>query len=233
MNTDSRMKTYAFLAFLLGVFFVYEARQAKKPAVRPGPSAAVAESASPVNEPNVEPPATAVAEPAPVVAPPPAEAIDEAKVKNLRAMAKASLSGFYSAQRAYFAEFGRYTTDLKTAGWLPDKAQMEYKAGFLREGKPNKFNDFGRQLEDPRRMNSDAFLGEKYDRENYYAYSDQAAVISLDQFAQFCEKDCSANELGFEMILAVPLDGAGRVDVWRVNQNKEIVLVQDGLIKKL
>lgn len=152
------------------------------------------------------------------------------EVEHLRSFAKGSLSAAYTAQRSYMSEFGRFTTDLEGTGWQPIEPIMRFKMGFLEEFIPVTENG---HVENPRYMNTDNFVNREAgigsnDQPYFFKYSPEAEYINLDHFGRYCRQGCTASERDFEMILVLPL-GEDKHDVWLINSNKQIELVQDGL----
>lgn len=152
------------------------------------------------------------------------------KIQELRNQARAHLSASYTAQRAFRAEFGRYTTDLKAMGWAPTSANVAFKLGFLTEFRPNPSNDPPMDIvEDPRQMSTDSFVGDRFDDISTFRYEDSANSLALSEYSRFCSNGCTANDDSFEMLLAVPLGDSDHVDVWIVNEKKQMEMVFDGV----
>jgi hypothetical protein len=201
----------------------------------------------PVEEPKVEIPAQkpeAKPEVKPEEPAPPAEAAEEPaeegddslppvatpdEIKALRQQAKAALSGFYSSQRAFHMEFNRYTTDLKAAGWTPSAGAMNYKLGFLAEAALPPQTETDGSLEDPRRKSTDDFDGEDYTNQERFQYSREAEGLTLQEFAHYCKRGCTADAETFEIMLILPLGDNRHVDVWLINEKKELVQARDGV----
>jgi len=53
--------------------------------------------------------------------------------KSKQSEAKVNLSGLFTAEKAFYGEYGFYTTDLKALNWAPDGSPM-YLYGFVEEG---------------------------------------------------------------------------------------------------
>ncbi|MEQ1878224.1 MAG: hypothetical protein ABL958_16400 [Bdellovibrionia bacterium] len=156
--------------------------------------------------------------------------IPEEVVDETRRIAKMELSSLYVYQLAYFAEFERYSTDLKAMGWEPRNTGVGFKMGFLSPYYPPTYSDDVGFREDPRRMTSDEFIGlNPSEREDSFKYKEAADRLKLSDFSHFCRRGCTADEKGFEVLLASPIGDSGRADVWLVNEAKEFVLVHDGL----
>ncbi len=171
-------------------------------------------------------------------APPPAPSEDEEdlvppaitpdEIKTLRQQAKGVLSSFYASQRAFHMEFNRYTTDLKAVGWSPNSGNMNYKLGFLSETKAQPTTETDRSFEDTRRMSTDDFDGEDYTNIERFIYSREVAGLTLQEFARYCRKGCTSDQETFEIMLVLPLGDNRHVDVWLINEKKELVHVRDG-----
>ena len=152
------------------------------------------------------------------------------KIQALRNQARSNLSAAFSAQRAFRAEFGRYTTDLKAAGWAPNNPNIAFKFGFLTEFRADTNNDPPTDLrEDPRQMTTDSFIGDRYDDMFNFRYEDSANSVALNEYSRFCRNGCTAKDDTFEIVMAVPLGDAQHVDVWMINEQKQMELVLDGI----
>lgn len=145
------------------------------------------------------------------------EIAQEAKVARLRANAKWALESGYMTLKAIQAEHGRYTSDLRSIGWTPRSTTLNYKMGFLAPPNASQY------------MNTDSFIGEATGVDNEtYKYSKEAAAIRLADYVSYCERGCFADERGFELLLVIPLDEK-RLDVWLINDKKQLKLAKDGL----
>lgn len=162
------------------------------------------------------------------------EDVEPEDVKRARTLAKMTLSSMYTAQKAYHAEFGRYTTDLKMAGWMPAEKELVYKAGFVKAYWADPESEFEIDEEDPRFMDSDTFAGFTVPSEvpneppSFYSVSEKLKSSRLGDYQQHCKNGCTAGPDHFEILLVMPLQDEKHVDVWLINDKKEIVLVQDG-----
>lgn len=100
-------------------------------------------------------------------------------------------------------------------GFLPNQPIIKFKMGFLGDVQPE-------------RSSTDVLIGEMAaGTGERYRYSDEVRSLDLRDYSHYCKNGCNASKEGFEMLLVVPLD-AEHVDVWLVNDNKEMVLVKDG-----
>jgi hypothetical protein len=231
--SDTSKRNLLIAVVLIAVAFF--ALRPKKPQVetpeetgKPYKETPVAEAPPPPQKP---PPAPKPA-PQPVAPAAPAPRalnVSQERINFLRNQARSSLSAAYTAQRAFRAEFGRYTTDLKAAGWSPASFNLPYKMGFLSEFRANPNNDSIQIEEDPRLNSTDSFIGDRYDDLNSYRYDDAANSLSLSEFQHYCRQGCTAGDDSFEMVLAIPLGDAQHTDVWLINEKKGIELVQDGI----
>lgn len=148
-------------------------------------------------------------------------------IEQVRSMAKSALSSGYTAQKAIQAEWARYSTDLVFLGWTPSDVDLNFKMGFLAPINEAPI-DSGSLREDPSRMTTDAFVGTDTSESNQkIRYTPAAEKIRLQDYAKYCAQGCTATKETFEYLLAVPLDET-RVDVWVINEKKELKLVHDG-----
>lgn len=155
----------------------------------------------------------------------PAKALPPAEIEQARGGAKVALAANYAAQKSFFSEYRRYSTDLYASGWRPSELPLAYKAGFLAPY-------FPAQLlpeEDPRRMDTDAILAEHPARDGGPFYTPATEAISLAGLSAQCRSGCTASEHGFEMLVAFNLDADPTLEVWRINEKKELEQVVNDL----
>lgn len=159
------------------------------------------------------------------------------EVKRLRDEARFSLAGLFSALRAYHSDYGRYSTDLNSIGFVPlaidQKASLAYKFGFLKPYFPEpviaKVEPKG---ENPESTSTDTFMNVPINitapNRDAPSYTPEARNISLDAFHRYCQIGCTATRDRFEILLVVPL-GNDQNDVWLINDKKEVLHACDGL----
>lgn len=150
------------------------------------------------------------------------------KAMRIRSEMKLSLSGIYAAQRAFFTESGRYTTDFDVMGWMPTVQKLSAKVGFLYPFQPpqDEFNDR------PDRFDTDQLVESSLsyeDPDSHFSYAESATDVSMRSLGSFCEASCSADANHFEVIAAANLDDDEELDVWRINDRKELTHVFDDL----
>jgi hypothetical protein len=135
---------------------------------------------------------------------------------------KVHLASLYTAEKAFYAEYNRYSSDLKAIGWLPDPGELNIKVGFA-EASIGETNEG----EDPEgHMDSD-FLQELSVPDASYGYSKWAQGLSLKNLSGQCRNGCRASEHRFE-IMAVSRTGPnGDPEVWVINDDKEIMKVTE------
>lgn len=151
--------------------------------------------------------------------------LTETEINKLRSAAKIFMASSYAAQLSFFIENNYYTTDLVATGLITDE-QLSFKAGFL---EPSNTNTNDNPKINPQQMTTDAFIGRKgVGNEGEINYRSFVSEVDLSSYKNFCQRGCSANESGFEMMIAVPLGNSNQIDVWLVNEKKEFILVQDG-----
>ncbi len=158
---------------------------------------------------------------------------DAATLHELRSGVKLNLSTIYSAQKAFFSDYKRYSTDLIYVGWAPNVAKMNFKLGFLQPFRPKTLSTSDGTEEDPSRLDSDEFLQTPFaDSGDRFHYSKAAEAISLFDYEKFCRQQCTANSKGFEVLVVLPLGESGRVDVWSISDKKELRQLWDGVAQK-
>ncbi|MBS1970093.1 MAG: hypothetical protein JSU04_07280 [Bdellovibrionales bacterium] len=135
---------------------------------------------------------------------------------------KVQLSSLYTAEKAFYAEYNRYSSDLKTIGWLPDPGEMNIKVGFA-EASVGEVNDG----EDPEgRMDSD-FLQAISVPDASYGYSKWAQGLSLKNLSGQCRNGCRASEHRFEIMAVSRTGPGGEPEVWVMNDDKEMIKVTE------
>lgn len=161
---------------------------------------------------------------------PTSQPLSEEKVKELRSMAKIQLASSYSSFKAFYIQYNRYTTDLKSAGWRPSTPIMSYRMGFLQPFYPGEGLVLDEDLkEDPRALENDVLINQPDETgQTTYSFDTRAERLRLQDYAHLCEKGCSATEKEFEILLLLPLGDTGKTDVWTINEKKQLKLVLDG-----
>lgn len=168
-------------------------------------------------------PAPVARESARIVAPEKAPAPSAAQLENaekIRSSMKISLAALYGAQKSFFSEYGRYSTDFNELGYLPEEDTFTYKTGFLREFSPKDATLTGRQI-----SSFDALV-EGSKRKNF---SEAMAAARLEDAARYCQWDCTASESHFEILSVANLDDDPDLDVWVINDKKVITQAHDDL----
>lgn len=151
--------------------------------------------------------------------------LTEQEIVERRQSIRATLSGIYTAQKAYFAEYDRYSSDLGHIGYLPSEGTIKARFGFLEPYTPNGGLNSN---EDPSRSNSDAFIALKDDDgETVYQYDDYSRRASLAKYERYCDNRCTVSNDQFELISAVNLDNDETLDVWIIDSRKNIRHVVD------
>lgn len=149
-------------------------------------------------------------------------------VQNARISMKATLNSIYIAEKAYFAEYARYSTDLLHLGWTPEGNPLVMKAGFLRPFQPANLAP----EEDSRRLNTDIFLNDRNALDQSgkrYEYDTQAKSVELNSLTKYCQAGCTASADSFELIAASNLDDDPTLDIWVINERKILTQISDDL----
>jgi hypothetical protein len=149
------------------------------------------------------------------------------EVEELRSKTKNFIASLYSSQKAFYAEYNQYITDVIAIGISTDPV-LPFKAGFLESSVELKEISSDANI-DVRRLDTDSLVGERDGSINEpIKYAPFVRDIDLSAYKQFCKYRCTADSRNFEMLVAAPLGNGDQVDVWLVNDNKEIILVHDG-----
>jgi len=185
----------------------------------PAPAKASSDSAVSVTEPARAVTATAK-KPFPL-------ALTPEQIEAIRTEMKVSLAAMYGAEKSYFSEYGRYTTDFNQLGYSPERREINIKTGFVAAYQPE--NPL--KTEDPRFMSFDEFFSEYPPKggQDPLKFSPSAEGFRLADVSRFCRQGCTASESGFEIISASNLDGDPDLDVWTINEKKELVHAFDDL----
>lgn len=156
---------------------------------------------------------------------PPLKPLSEKEIVERRSSIRATLTGLYTAQAAYFAEYDRYSSDLGHIGYLPAEGTIKARFGFLESFTPNGGLNSN---EDPSRSSSDAFVALKDDGgDAIYQYDDYSKPVSLAKYERYCDNRCTVTADQFELISAVNLDADETLDVWIIDSKKNIRHVVD------
>lgn len=148
------------------------------------------------------------------------------EISEIRMEMKISLASIYAAEKAFFAEYGRYSTDLAAIGWQPDNSTLRARVGFLRAFYPSKTNESSENFD---RLSSNELLEHlNTTRTEQFGYGPTALPIEFgDSLQKFCDSDCTASDAKFEVIAAADF-GSG-MEVWRINEKKQLLQVSDGV----
>jgi hypothetical protein len=156
---------------------------------------------------------------------PPVKPLTEQEIVERRKFIRATLSGLYTAQAAYFAEFDRYSSDLGHIGYLPAEGTIKARFGFLEPFTPSGGLNTN---EDPSRSNSDSFIALKDDSgDAIYQYDEYSKPASLAKYERYCDNRCTVTADQFELISAFNLDADETLDVWIIDSRKNIRHVVD------
>ena len=153
------------------------------------------------------------------------------EIKRRRDNAKFALASTFTAMMSFKAEFDRYSTDLKSLGFSPMQSEMNYKLGFVHQFRPSGSDNNGTNEDWNSEINltTDTFVGEVEPQSSQkYKYTPESEKIDMKDYAKYCVRGCTSSEGEFEILLVLPLPNSSRVDVWTVNERKEITQVLDG-----
>lgn len=146
--------------------------------------------------------------------------LTRAQIESTRAQAKSTLSITYIGETEFFNKHKRYTTDLKAIGYTPvPGTTFKGKFGFLDAFKSSQLVE----NESADRKNSDAFIKDDI------KYGATSEGIVLEKVRAYCSMGCGATADKFEVISATNLDDDDDLDLWTINEQKEIIHVFDDL----
>lgn len=185
--------------------------------------------------------------------PPPAQAIDVARVRSaapvrpapalspeerlaraqgIRSSMKISLAALYGAQKSFYSEYARYSTDFNALGYSPGENVLRHKTGFLKTFAPKEpaSETEGRSRQVSSFDELDAFYRER-DPNGRMPFSPETESVDLEDAAHFCRKGCTASETEFEILSAANLDDDPELDVWLIDDTKTLIHVSDDLAR--
>jgi len=147
-------------------------------------------------------------------------ALTPKQITLIRAQAKSTLRIVFLGEYAFFQKHKRYTTDLKAIGYIPTEGtKFTVKFGFLDAFNSNQ--NIANESAD--RKNSDVFI------KTGIEYALQAQEILLEKTRGYCQMGCGVTTDKFEAIAAANLDNDDDLDLWTINERKEIIHVFDDL----
>lgn len=150
------------------------------------------------------------------------QVMTEEKRQRVYSEIKFHLAALYTAEKAFYAEYNRYTSDLKAIGWFPDAGDLDIKYGFaepsvgaVTEGEAPEEN-----------MDSD-YLLKNPTTDGSFSYSKWAQGLSLKNLSGQCRNGCRAAEHRFEIMAVSRTGPKGEPEVWVINDDKEIIKLTD------
>lgn len=155
----------------------------------------------------------------------------EKEIQEIRVGMRVSLAALYGAQKSFFSEYNRYASDFDALGYSPEEKVFRFNTGFLRPYYPSASRSTPVERE-AQQIHSYESIVEREIREMGQAghkFSPEMQNVRLEEAASFCRNSCTASETQFEMISVANLDEDPDLDVWLMNDKKELVQVQDDL----
>jgi len=149
--------------------------------------------------------------------------VSEEERQRIYSEVKTSLSSMYTAEKAFFAEYNRYSSDLKAIGWEPSPGEMNVKVGFADTGVVANLTE---GEEPDTRMDSDFYVDQSTP-DISYGYSKWAEGLSLKNLSGHCRNGCRASENRFEIMAVSRTGPKGEPEVWVINDDKEIIKVEE------
>ncbi len=138
-------------------------------------------------------------------------------------MSKIMLSSMYTANMATHAEYNFYSTDLATIGFFPE-GELDAKVGFTNPSESLE-PQFGQEF-NPALKDTDALV---QSGKAPFTYSDRVANISFQEVAQKHCPECTASKEAFKAIAFSNIDDDPTLDVWTIDQDKNMVNVVNDL----
>jgi hypothetical protein len=202
---------FALLAVLVALYWLYRDRERAAP---PLPEEILLPLPSPPTHTSSAPSAP---EPAPRLAPATAvgEEAEESDEQIRKDMQK-NLSAVFTAEKAFFAEYHRYSTDFDAIGYQPEGMVLHFKLGFARTFQPEQ----PKKMDERREQQVSTTEGFVNDPGFHLHFSRAAKAVTFDDNSHFCRSGCSASDSDFEL-MAISTVG-GKTEVWTINQAKEL-----------
>lgn len=149
-------------------------------------------------------------------------------VKKLRKEIRTALHSAYAAQKATHAEFQHYSTDFHSTGfWYTGTSSLfNFKMGYL----GSYFSEEHLSPEHGLIESTEDLIGkENKDTQEKFKYGPYAENIDFAGLKKFCKKNCTASADFFEFISATNLDKDDTLDVWLIDETKNVQHVSDDL----
>ena len=149
--------------------------------------------------------------------------------KSKQAEAKVNLSGLFTAEKAFYGEYGFYTTDLKALNWAPDGSPV-YLYGFVEEGPdrvpagvapPADYDPSRKDTSDP------TVIGGMYSTSKMR--NSNGSALSPEDLPS----DAVVSESGFVAAAIGDIDpdgsysSAGTLDMWTIDETRRLQSIDD------
>jgi hypothetical protein len=155
--------------------------------------------------------------------------------QSVQTQMKVALAGNYGGEKSFYSEYRRYSTDFNATGYLPESEEISFKVGFIRTFNPLKsvgptegtshpvssLDELNQYLQEKARRNGQ--------EPKPFKFADSAKGVRIEDAARYCQSECTASETGFEAIAVANLDDDPDLDVWLINDKKEMLHVHDDL----
>lgn len=146
--------------------------------------------------------------------------------KSLQSEAKVNLSGLYTAEKAFFGEYGFYTSDLVALGWQPD-GSPKYIYGFAYTG-PDDLGSSDTTPSDYDDMRADTALSDVASAGGYSMEKMRTSDgEALDDSYLPEDSWVSKTEFKAAAVGDITNDDDGRLDIWTIDHNRNLVNVDN------
>ena len=232
MDFRNRRRAFLLACFAAALLWTSRGTGEKVPfaplADAPPPSPPVRSAPAPAAQATDEARETSAAPARPAQGISPEERLERAN--GIRSSMKVSLAALYAAQKSFYSEYARYSTDFNALGYSPEDETFRHKTGFLKTFTPleptSETEARSRQVSSFDEL--DAYYRER-DPNGRLPFSPETESLDLEDAARFCRKGCTASETEFEILSAANLDDDPELDVWLIDETKMLVHVNDDL----
>ncbi|MCO5142595.1 MAG: hypothetical protein M9962_05855 [Oligoflexia bacterium] len=145
------------------------------------------------------------------------------EIESIRREMKITLAAMYAAQKSFYSEFGRYSTDLLSIGYFPSDKEVKIKFGFLEPYVPST----AARGEDPRRLDSDQLLASTK-KEERWVYEKTSKNIQLGDYRSYCANRCTASDRHFEVMVVAQFRDGSNPEIWTIDDKKNLLQISDG-----
>jgi hypothetical protein len=138
---------------------------------------------------------------------------------------KMSLMAIYGAEKSFYSEYRRYSTDFRALGYMPE-GELSSKAGFVSGYNPEKLVG----VEDSRFLTTDDIMEieKQNDAAAGFRYGSTAMDVNIKDSGQYCQRGCTADGEHFEVMSIAQLKEGQSPEAWVIDETKGLRQVSNG-----